>query len=60
MNNPSQDANPVHLVSSIGDEALDKSKNVSIASTSMHPSNTGNSQNSADVFEQAKMNFFSK
>jgi hypothetical protein len=49
-------ANPLHQLPAKGSEPLDKSKDLSIATTQAPASG----QNSTDRFEQARMAFFSK
>jgi hypothetical protein len=53
------DSNPPQILSSKGSEPIDKSKDLSIASTQTPPANT-DAPTSADRFEQARMAFFSK
>ena len=60
MSNPALESNPLHLPSVIGSEPIDKSKDTSNALIQQHPVNTGKCQNSVDIFEQARITFFSK
>lgn len=60
MNNSTLDSNPQQRPSSLGSELPDKSKDISIALSQQPLFNKGKSQNSADIFEEAKIAFFSK
>jgi hypothetical protein len=58
--NPTLDSNPLQLPSSIGSGPLDQSKDIPAALSPKPPVNEVNSQNSSDVFEQARIAFFLK
>ena len=53
------DSNPLHLLSTMGCEPVDKLRDVPIASTEPDPVINPNGQNLTDRFEQARKDFFS-
>jgi hypothetical protein len=53
-------SNPIQILSSMGSEPVDKSKDLSVATTQTSPVNNPDGQKSPDRFEQARLAFFSK